>query len=382
VRLDPGVAVFRLNLATALFEAGQMDEARALYRAMSAQSFVHADMRLNMGTLALHCEADADGARRWYGESPERELRVASAVADLLQHRYESAWPKFEARKHTTGHASLHGIFSGIRQWTGEPLAKERLLVYSEQGIGDQILFASVLPDVLRRVSNVTFICDARLARLAARSFPTIEVLAAGEWQRNDEKRYDFAAAAGSLPMHFRRRAEDFPAHKGFLVPDSARVRHWQEELARLGPGKKVGLSWRGGIQKTGRHRRSIALEELRPLLAAPGLTWISLQHGDSGEEGPIHRFSGITQDIDELAALIQSLDLVVTVCNTTVHVAGGLGKEVLVMAPVVPLWMYGLQGERMHWYPSARIIRQRRYGDWGDVIERVSAELKTFSTA
>jgi ADP-heptose:LPS heptosyltransferase len=103
------------------------------------------------------------------------------------------------------------------------------------------------------------------------------------------------------------------------------------------------------------------------------GIRWVSLQHRNRSP-APVLEFPGVTEDLDELAALIEALDLVVSVCNTNVHLSGALGKPVLVMAPFVPEWRYGASGERMVWYPSARVFRQRAYGDWDSVVARVSA--------
>jgi hypothetical protein len=195
----------------------------------------------------------------------------------------------------------------------------------------------------------------------------------------------DCAIAAGSLGRLFRRRREDFPNHSGYLTPDPLKVAAWKEKLAALGPGAKVGLSWIGGMQKTGRSRRSLSLAQLRPVLEPPGIAWVSLQYTSCADEiaalaaagGPrIAEFPGATADMDDLASLVAALDLVVSVCNTTVHVAGALGKEVLVMAPFVPEWRYGMRGERMVWYPAARVFRQARYGAWDQVLEDVKARL------
>jgi hypothetical protein len=123
-------------------------------------------------------------------------------------------------------------------------------------------------------------------------------------------------------------------------------------------------------------------------LLGIPGISWVSLQHGDVAEEvhavanqlgAEIGTYPGATNDMDSLAALIASLDCVVTVCNTTVHVAGAVGTPSFVLAPRVPLWLYGLRGATMPWYAAARMIRQTHYGDWGSVIEQAAHELKGF---
>jgi hypothetical protein len=245
-------------------------------------------------------------------------------------------------------------------------------------------MFASMFAELAQRAPGSRLLCDPRLAALFARSFPLLEVIGEG---RNTQRARVAALsglrckiAAGSLGALFRRTAADFPRHRGYLMADPGKVAAWRAQLERLKGARKVGLSWLGGVQKTGRSHRSIPLRELSSLLGLPDVAWASLQYTDATEEIAmlreqeritIHDFREATQDMDELAGLVQALDAVVSVCNTTVHVAGALGKQVLVMAPLVPEWRYGMSGE-MLWYPSARIFRQARYGDWNDVVAKV----------
>lgn len=390
IRIAPKSILYSMNLAVILKDAGRCDEALRLYRDAAGKQLHHPGMLLNMGTVAMECGADLDAARSWYakcrqiGEDP-RALQSESII-DLLESRFEEAWPKYESRKRVSGHYERHAPFASIQAWNGEPLGEGRLLVYGEQGLGDEIMFASTFADLQQRAARITVLCDSRLEALFARSFPAMRIVPVPPLAK---PQLDFvpdqAVAAGSLGMLFRRSEADFPPHRGYLVPDAGRTRASRGRLKALGSGKKIGVSWSGGMSSTGKARRSLSLEQLRPLLAVPGTTWISLQYGDWASEiaaftaasgVPLHAFSGVTDDMDELASVIQALDLVISVCNTTVHVAGAIGKEVLVMAPFLPEWRYGLRSERMLWYPSARVFRQPAMGDWESVIAAVKAKL------
>ena len=293
---------------------------------------------------------------------------------------------KFEARKSLEA-KGWHEQFAALPTWDGEPLTSGRVLVYGEQGVGDEILFASMLRDVTEHVPHATLLCDPRLRSLFARSFPAAEVVATTrDMVPEVTKTADAAVAAGSLGMFFRRDHAAFPDRLGYLVPDPVGVSDWHERLHSQSPGRlNIGLSWRGGVLKTGRNLRSLSVEELRPLLDVPGISWISLQHGETEAEiaqlartsGTVMRcFPDVTADIDNLAALISALDLEISVCNTNVHVAGALGKEVCVIAPFVPLWMYGMKGVRMPWYPSARIFRQASNRGWEPVVRTAALAL------
>ncbi len=390
VRLKPGQISYRANLALILKDLGRIEEARALYRDMIEEAPNHPKLSMDMGTLAVECEGDLRAAREWYRRaqvsSDDPRAFLSEALIDLLEGRFETGWDKYEARKRVADQRYQHSIFASFPQWGGEALQRGRLLVYGEQGLGDEIMFASMFADLGRRTSDVILMCDQRLGALFERSFPGFEVIAEPRGSQPERaarlEGVECAVGAGSLGRHFRRRAADFPAHSGYLTLDPRRVAAWRERLDALAPGPRVGLSWIGGLQKTGRSRRSLTLERLEPLLRAPGAAWVSLQYTDSSEEIAalqgergirVHEFPGVTRDIDDLASLIGALDLVISVCNTTVHVAGALGREVLVMAPFVPEWRYGMSGERMIWYPSARVFRQAKYGDWDGVIAQVA---------
>ncbi len=337
-----------------------------------------------MGTLAIECDGDLEAARAWYRKaqavSDNPRARLAEAIANLLDGRFEEAWPQYEWRKKVPDQRPQQAPFERFAAWRGEPLDSGTLLVYGEQGLGDEIMFASMYEDLGRRVRRLRLLCDVRVAELFRRSFPSCEVLgvAREEFAAHAAalRGVDQAVAAGSLGQYLRQRAADFPG-RAYLRADPARVAQWKERLAALGSERMIGISWMGGMQRTGRSRRSLTPAQLEPLLGLPGVRWVSLQHNDDGAEPRIHRFSGVTRDVDELAALVGALDRVVSVCNTNVHIAGALGKEVLVMAPFVPEWRYGMSGERMVWYRSARVFRQSRYGAWDSVLERVAAALR-----
>jgi tetratricopeptide (TPR) repeat protein len=394
VRLNPKQLSFRANLALVLKDLGRIDEARELYRRMIEEAPDYPKICMDMGTLAVECEGDLESAKRWYRKAQEASdnprAALSEAIANLLGGNFADGWEQYEARKGVPDQHYQQAPFAGFRPWNGEKLGRERLLLYGEQGLGDEIMYASMYREVAQRAPNVTLMCDERLGALFRRSFPEFEIV--GEPREKFAasvpalQGVDFALAAGSLGRYFRRHAGDFPARRGYLAVDPAKVSAWRPRLGATGAGLKVGLSWIGGVQRTGRSRRSLTLEQLQPLLEIGGVQWISLQYTDAATELAelrakrglmLHQFDGVTNDMDELASLIGALDLVISVCNTTVHVAGAIGKEVLVMAPFVPEWRYGMSGERMIWYPSAHVFRQATYGNWDGVIARAAEELK-----
>lgn len=271
--------------------------------------------------------------------------------------------------------------------WSGEPLGGKSLYVWSEQGLGDQVMFASMFPDLLAAGAACTFQVDPRLERLFARSFPAARVLGKRPGTPADAPTPDYQVPMSGLGEFLRSARERFPQHAGYLAADTTRRLHWRTRLTALGPGLRVGISWRGGTERTGRRQRSIALQEWRALLERPDVRYVSLQYGDCRQEidalraagTPIAHWQEAIDDLDECAALLCELDLVISVPTTVIHLAGALARPVWVLVPARPGWRYLLQGERLPWYPSARLWREAEATGWRPVLERVANAISLF---
>jgi tetratricopeptide (TPR) repeat protein len=314
--------------------------------------------------------------------------RFHRALARLLLQDFEHGWPDYELRRTGTDGASVPAV---APPWDGAPLAGRTILLRMEQGLGDEIMFASILPDVLRTAGHCVVECDPRLRALFSRSFPAATVFGALPDRSLPRQiaRHEFAyeTAIGSLPLHLRRSAAAFPRHESYLRADPARVAHWRERLAKLGSGPKIGISWTGGVRKTRRALRSVALPEWLPVLSAPGAHFVSLQYTPEapGEVADLEARHAIRiahwpeaiSDYDETAALVCALDLVVSVCTSVVHLGGALGRPVWAMVPRSPEWRYGFAGETMPWYSSVRLFRAPAYGEMRRVIETVGEALR-----
>jgi len=311
----------------------------------------------------------------------------------LAGHDFERGWRDYEWRFMTDG-LGLPRLLPH-RPWRGEPLEGKSILITAEQGLGDQIMFASCIPDIIARAQTVIVECSARLEALFRRSFPGARVIGSQQQQNppwlKEVGEVDFHAAIGSLPAYLRTRAADFPRHDGYFRADPARVAYWKARLDALGPGRKVGLSWRGGTHATRKRLRSLELADLRELCATPGCRFVSLQYGNCTDE--IAAFGSATgvslanwpeaiDDYDETAALCSALDLTVSVCTSVIHLNGALGRPVWILVPSAPEWRYGFAGDRMPWYPSARLYRQDERSTWSPVLARVRSDLEGFPSA
>jgi ADP-heptose:LPS heptosyltransferase len=258
----------------------------------------------------------------------------------------------------------------------------KKLLVIGEQGIGDEITYASVIPDAAKD-NDISYECDHRLEGLMRRSLG-VEVHGTRfnpdkTWR--ETRAFDASALSGSLCMEYRRKDEDFP-RKGWLVADPERRLQWRALLDQL-PGRKVGIAWTGGRDNTFKSRRSFNLEGLLPILKTPGITWVSLQYKDTNEIAEFTKKHGIeikhwkrateNCDYDETAALVQELDAVVSVTTAVVHLCGGLGKKCYVLVPARSRWFYASNDSRHRWYESLELFRQS--DKWP--VEKVAQKLK-----
>jgi tetratricopeptide (TPR) repeat protein len=400
-RLQPENASVHLSVAGALLGARRYAAARERYeqlqriaptlpRAKAGLAASLAGVGQYSKPLALYREALAAAPDDPWIHGHFSQLLLRSGC-------YEEAWSLYGYRWRVE--ETREGLERGYPQskWVGEPLAGRRLLVISEQGMGDEIMFASTFAEVIAEAAYCLIECDERLEKLFLRSFPeaTFVGLPKGQdrrWYRQLSQRlpdlpsFDLWTAAGDLVAHRRRSHDAFPRHGGYLQADPARVAYWRDRLRAAGPGCKVGLSWRGGTPITNKTGRSMSLDLLAPLLREPGVQFVCLQYGECAKEIEafeathgvrILHFPEALADYDETAALVVALDLVISVCTAVVHLGGALGRPVWVMAPQVAEWRYGHQGPEMIWYPSVTVHRQVRDGDWAPVISRVRKSLR-----
>jgi tetratricopeptide (TPR) repeat protein len=260
------------------------------------------------------------------------------------------------------------------------------LYVCEEQGIGDAISYASVIPDAAKH-HKITYECDKRLEGLMRRSLPGVEVRGTRfdtdkSWM--DGRGFDGHTLVASLCREYRQNDEDFP-RTPYLVADPERRLQWRALFDTL-PGKKIGIAWTGGLDNTFKSRRSFNLEGLLPILKTPGVTWVSLQYKDPTSEIEllserhgieVRHFARAVEkgcDYDETAALVSELDAVVSVTTATIHLCGALGKACYVLVPKRCRWFYQARADGSHsWYSSLRLYRQQ--DKWP--VERVAADLK-----
>jgi len=307
----------------------------------------------------------------------------------LAQGDFARGWPEHEWRWKREESPPRH---APRPLWRGESLSGKTILIHGEQGVGDEIMFASCVPDMIARAGRCVVECDPRLKPLLSRSFPAAEIVARGKSGNLamicEDYAIDVHSPAGNLPRYVRDGLSRFPQRERFLVANAAAVFTWKRRFESLGTGLKIGIAWRGGTVPRVKRLRSIPLSQWGPLFDLSGVHWISLQHGDHQEEllsaarqygTKIHTWLEVDplRDLEEFASLICKLDLVISVDNTTVHMAGTLGTPTWVALSQAADWRWLRERGDSPWYSSLRLFRQQRLGDWQDVLEHVVSEVR-----
>lgn len=382
------------NCALCLQDLGQFDLAREYYlQALDAEpsdptiATNLAGLLFDLGEFDRAIEF-VDGV---LARDPQlAQAHVTKALGLLRRGDFDRGWQEYEWRDRDAGRTQPSP--GQYPLWNGESMRAGALLVCAEQGLGDQIMFASCFGDLSAQVADSIIECDPRLSALFARSFPRMRIYPHRKknvepWL-GDGIKPAAKTWAGSLPVRFRRRREDFSARSPFLRADAAQIAAWRQRLQAQGPGLKVGISWRGGTPATRCATRSTALTDWAPILHLPAVQAVNLQYGNCRDELArseqtlgvrIADWSDALSNYDQTAALVCALDLIVCVQTSVVHLAGALGRPAWVLVPRIAEWRYGDAGESMIWYPSVRLFRQHGEG-WHGTIARIRSELMRLS--
>ncbi|KML62610.1 hypothetical protein VL15_01895 [Burkholderia cepacia] len=402
---QPGLDTSKLmyNLFSALALDNKPEDAVDVCRRTIERYPTHSGAYSNMG-VCLGQLGEVDLAINSYRQA------IALNPNDLVAHAnlghallragdYREGWPYFEHRWETIragdSPAGIKPPALPIRRWLGQalPSGENRLLVLAEQGFGDTLQFCRYLEMALGHFTAVGFLCPKPLRRLLTDSlcsrWPNLTLL--------DDKpfnalRWDWYCPLLSMPMAFGTRVDNIPADLPYLHADRRRSRKWSSKVATLLPGTlpRIGVVWAGGHSSMAEdRRRSINLETMAPLLAWPGAHWISLQKADDISKALSHeKYPHVVDwmhevtDFADTAALIDTLDLVISVDTAVAHLAAAMGKRVWLLNRYAGCWRWLRNRDDSPWYPGMRIFTQTTRGNWTEVIERVLSELELNAAA
>lgn len=425
VECDPEHPQANNNLGLLLLEHGDLDGARRSFR-QALQSNPRYAMAANSLGAVFDAERDFASAESWFAIAAsldpgylepvlnlaaslekrgawretvvelQRALQIAPtnvrtlwnlSLGRLRLGDLESGWSLYD---HGLGVADYRGP---ARPFPGRPYDKaaRRVLLWGEQGVGDQVMYASMLADLAARGVTGVVETDPRLAALFARSFPGFSfVPATNPPDPATAAGFDCALPMASLGRHLRPDLASFPRHAGYLQADRARVAALRARYAGDGTDARrvVGISWMSGARRHA-DAKSIDLMRLAPLLRLPDVTFVSLQYGNDGEQvAAAARALGVDiiddpqvdqlRDLDGLAAQVAAMDHVVTISNTTAHLAGALGRPTTLLLPHARglHWYWFTERPDSPWYPSLTLLRQSVPDRWDDVIDAAAARV------
>jgi tetratricopeptide (TPR) repeat protein len=386
IALNPDRAEVFNNRGGALTQLGKSQEALASYDRAIELKPDHAEAFNNRGAAfavlgrteeALSNYASAIALRPDYADA-----HCNQSLCHLSMGDYETGWRMYEWRW-KAGLALRRADLTGP-SWIGDSLIDGKtIVVHGEQGSGDSIQFCRYVPMLAARATVILDV-PAPLRRLLSGVEGVTRVVATGD----PLPPFDTWIPMMSLPLAFRTTLETIPAAIPYLHADPERSAEWKRRLAAL-PGRKIGLVWAGAPRHADPHskavdrRRSITLRHYAPFAAIPGVSLISLQKGEAAAQARtppggmvLHDWTDELLDFADTAALIEALDLVISVDTSVAHLAGALGKPVWVLNRYDLCWRWLRDRSDSPWYPSARLFQQRTPGDWSGVIDEVAAAL------
>ena len=384
IALRPGNAQYHSNLGLALSKAGDLDAAFAQYRRAVEIDPNYAEGNTNLALAlldkgmvreAISCNRKAIASKPDYAEA-----HFNLSLALLLSGDFSEGWKEYEWRW-KGGVKELKLAKSARPQWQGEDLPGKTLLLQAEQGLGDVLQFARFAAVLAERGARIILAVPRELAALLRTVPGAATVVSAGDRLPP----YDFYVPMMSVPAILGTTEATIPKNSSYLSADPERVAFWRARLRS--DGFKIGIVWQGRPDAKIDKGRSVPLQAFEAVAAVPGVRLISLQknHGldQLGSLPPGMCVETLGADFDsgpdafvDTAAVMENLDLVITSDTSVAHLAGALGRPVWIVLKHMPDWRWLLEREDSPWYPTARLFRQSKAGDWTEVFERVARDV------
>ena len=387
LELDKGLVAARMNIANIEFRKGYFEEAIKLLRVIVSEEPSYQEAKANLALAyknigqtkkALNLYRNLD-----YGGSWSSVAKFNYGITNVTIGSFKEGWKYYEYRwKVSPGNKEIWP-FEDKPLWKGEK--GSRVVLWREQGIGDDIIFLSLAPEVKKMCETLSVYVDPRLHSLCRRAMPEIDFFK--DMEELKEVESDYHLPLGSVPGLIRNDISDFDRTvTGYLKADSQRVEALRKELGLDGKAV-IGISWKSFIPTF--QTKSIPLRDMERIFTGLDIVLVNLQYGDIDEE--VREFKETTgidvlqcasvdnrEDLDGLAALIEVCDLVVSTTNVTVHMAGALAKETWVLLPYVANFWWLLERTDSVWYPSSTLYRQPALDDWDSVYASIRKDLET----
>lgn len=390
IELRAGHAEAYNNLGRTLKECGRLGEAMEYCEKAIILNPGLAEAHNNMGLL-LRAQGCHDGAIASYERAIQLKPDYANShwnysLALLSCGRFAEGWDEYQWRRKAKIGAILDSQRERPASWDGSAFAGKRLLIRHEQGIGDNLQFVRYAPMVKARGGTVMFETPRPLLGLLE-GFQGIDELVEAAPDGRPTVHFDLDVFVLDLPRVFGTTVETVPANIPYLYANRAKVRAWSDRL--VGDGFKVGVVWAGSPRHTNDANRSCSLKHFATLGRVEGLRLFGLQKGDAATEVeqleatvPLTNLGDELSDFADTAAVIENLDLVISVDTAVLHLAGAMGKEAWGLLPFDADWRWLRERADSPWYPTMKLFRQSAAGDWDGVFDRVGTELKDCAAA
>jgi tetratricopeptide (TPR) repeat protein len=385
------------NRANALSDLNQADEAQTSYRRALEIRADFADAWSNLGLtlvdLGEHANALQCYERALAIQPDSIEAHWNRALCQLETGDFEQGWREYEWRWERSSLRASKRVFDQPL-WLGDtPIAGKTLLLHAEQGLGDTLQFCRYAALVAQRGATVLLEVPVELSRLLTGLEGVSQLIEQGQALPP----FDLHCPLLSLPLAFGTRLDTIPAAVPYLFAGETQAAEWGRQMKAEAPGKlKVGLVWAGGNRphvpelRKNDLRRSIALQQLGPILEVPDVQFYSLQKGmaaqqlhamqDERDARSIIDHTDRLDDFADTAALVANLDLIISVDTSTAHLAGAMGRPVWILNRFDTCWRWLLERDDSPWYPGARLFRQSLLGDWNSTIDRVRTALQALA--
>ncbi|MDD5299057.1 MAG: tetratricopeptide repeat protein [Gallionella sp.] len=390
--LDPGNVSPYINLAKAFWFTGDLLQALHWFDKALAIAPDYEELHIHLGSVlrdAGRPELALPYLQSAVVRSPaDPELRYYLGMTQFALGQLEQAYENYELRwnRRECGNKSQ----LAIPEWTGSPEYGRSIFVYKEQGLGDEVLFATCLPDLIKRFERVVYICHPKLKNLFTRSFPQIEIREMdSNLTLNDLGNPDFQIPIGSLPRIFRKAIEDFPDLRQLLAPDIDKSARFRERLLQNKGKLIVGIAWRSSHVSVDRRDIYPKLEYWQSLFSLPGIVWVNLQYGDVSEEikkaeqdfgVSIVDFADVDHfdDLDSSAALMKACDIVIGPGSSTTVISAGVGVPTFRIFPYIDSFCMGT--DYYPWFPNIITVVRRIGEPWIEPIQRIAGIVQTLA--